>query len=350
MSDIKPFIRYEIGIVLALLVASAAIIWQFFTPLLLALITAYILYPIVSRVQKWVYFYDAALAITIFVLLFPLIALLNFVAGDVTAIVNSFSDLSKQVSGFFVAINNYVTYYGLEEYTQNLPNLIDQISKAMQAKLINNLSNLPHILLSIVIYLTGTYFMLRDGYKAKDLLMRYSNSMHFRDMTAINNFFNGLKNSFDVLFFVHIGLSLLSAILAGVGFYLFGVPYPAIFTLLVAIFGFLPLLGAWLGYGGAALMHYLSFGNSTTALIVFFWGLTFSNILPDFVIKPWMGAKVGKVHPMTILMGFVGGPFVFGFLGFILGPIILVIAETVLKGFIELHTELNKAEKAKKQQ
>lgn len=342
MEQGKNFIRYELGIMVAVLIAAGIVVWQFFTPLLLATITAYILYPLVSKIHKKVYFYDAAILITLVLILAPLIALVNIIAGDVGTVVSSLVGMARQLSGFVGTLNTYAASYGLEAYFSNLPTVIDTISVAMQQKLLTALSNLPHILLSILVYAIATYFLLRDGYKIHDFIMEYSDSLNFRDRRAIDTFFVGVKNSFDVLFFAHIGMAVASAVMTGIGFYIFGVPYPAVFGFLVGLFSFLPLLGAWLAYGGAALLQYVTTGSTLSALLVLSWGFIFGNLLPDFIVKPWLGAKIGKVHPLTIIIGFIGGPFVFGFLGFIMGPIILVLAETVIKGFLQLQIDLNK--------
>ena len=89
-------------------------------------------------------------------------------------------------------------------------------------------------------------------------------------------------------------------------------------------------------------------GNELLAIYVLIFSIVGLNIVPDMIIRPIIGAKIGKVHPLTILLGFFGGPALFGMMGFIIGPIILVIAETVIRGYMDLKIETLKNTKMKK--
>ena len=41
------------------------------------------------------------------------------------------------------------------------------------------------------------------------------------------------------------------------------------------------------------------------------------------------------IHPLLILLGFFGGPFVMGFKGIIIGPLVLGLAQAIVMLYIE---------------
>ena len=59
-----------------------------------------------------------------------------------------------------------------------------------------------------------------------------------------------------------------------------------------------------------------------------FW--IFLQITELYLAPRISGAKI-KVHPAIMLLGFIGGPLVFGIEGLVLGPLILGVFSTIMK-------------------
>ncbi len=63
---------------------------------------------------------------------------------------------------------------------------------------------------------------------------------------------------------------------------------------------------------------------------MFLYGLIIIST-SDNILKPIVVAGRARVHPMLILIGILGGLFVFGLIGLIIGPLILALLQTVLQ-------------------
>lgn len=329
----EKFFSFETVIVLAAAAVGLWLVLPFSTALVLAGISAYILHPMVSKLRRTLGWYDLALILSLLIIIAPAVLFLNYAAGDITPLINDISGITGSLKSVFDTLTVYAANYGLDHYLDNIPELIGKLQVVASAQLEQLLKNIPHIALSIVVYLFATYYLLKDGDKIGDLFTSYAKSLPRRDTEALMNLFRGIKNGFDVLFFSYVTLSLIITVLAWIGYFMLKVPYPGIFAVLTGIFAFLPLVGTWVGYGFASIYMYSHTGSIIHALAVIIYGALVLSVIPEIILKPALGSKVGEVHPLTIFLGFFGGPILFGVKGFLLGPIILVIAETVIKGY-----------------
>lgn len=114
--------------------------------------------------------------------------------------------------------------------------------------------------------------------------------------------------------------------LAGLAYWLLGVPGALLWTLLTALCCLVPAFGAFLAWIPIAL--YLGLADSwTKALIMAAWGgIVVSNI--DNVLYPVLVGRRTSLHTAVIFVAIFGGVAVFGISGFVLGPV--VVAATML--------------------
>jgi predicted PurR-regulated permease PerM len=61
-----------------------------------------------------------------------------------------------------------------------------------------------------------------------------------------------------------------------------------------------------------------------------------SSIIDNFV-RPFLVSQRTRMHPAVVLVGMIGGFLMFGFLGFILGPLILAYLLIILEIYRNKH-------------
>jgi len=71
-------------------------------------------------------------------------------------------------------------------------------------------------------------------------------------------------------------------------------------------------------------------GEYAYAAGLFIWGYA-GIVVIDHIIGPTLVNKGVRVHPFIVLLSILGGLLAFGLIGFILGPIILVVLFTLLE-------------------
>ncbi len=140
------------------------------------------------------------------------------------------------------------------------------------------------------------------------------------------------------LFYGEIAISVIEGIVASIGFYLLGVPAPFIWGIVVGLVALLPGIGPTFIWGPMAVIYFL-IGETTTAIYLGLFGFIILSILLDTVARAKILGMKGHIHPLIILVGVLGGLSVFGLIGLILGPLILVILELTVEIYLEMKHE-----------
>jgi len=177
--------------------------------------------------------------------------------------------------------------------------------------------NLPLNLLKLFLILFVFFFTLRDGEKA----IQYLKSLSPFKKETESKFFKHFK---DVTFSVLIGqiiVGVAQGIIAGIGYFIFGVPNALFLTLLTMIAGVIPLIGPWLVWVPVDVYLFAS-GNSGAGLGLLIYGLLIINWL-DTIIRPLIVSRRTKMNSAIVIIGMIGGLIAFGILGLIIGPLIL---------------------------
>ena len=121
---------------------------------------------------------------------------------------------------------------------------------------------------------------------------------------------------------------MIQGIIAGLGFFIFGVPNALLLTILAAIAGIFPIIGTTIVWAPVAIYLFVA-GDMFSAVGVVVFGLIASVI--DNVLKPMFVSQRTSMPTSMILIGMIGGFFLFGILGFILGPLILAYLIIILE-------------------
>jgi len=119
-----------------------------------------------------------------------------------------------------------------------------------------------------------------------------------------------------------IGVSMLQALLAGVGFIVAGIAAAGLFSLLIFILGIVQI-GAAIVIIPIVIWSWMTM--DTTAALLFTAYMIPVSIL-DNVIRPFVMAHGLKTPIFVIFIGLIGGVLVHGLIGLFLGPIVLAIA------------------------
>ncbi len=118
-----------------------------------------------------------------------------------------------------------------------------------------------------------------------------------------------------------VGVALLQALLAGIGFLTAGIPYAGILTFLVLVLAIVQV-GPTVVFVGCVVYAWWAF-EPLTALLFTAWMVPVS--LFDNVLRPIMMARGLKVPMLVILIGVIGGLVTHGLIGLFIGPVVLAV-------------------------
>ena len=140
-----------------------------------------------------------------------------------------------------------------------------------------------------------------------------------------------------------VGGSLLTAVLQGaVGslvFVLFGLPSPLLWGAVMALLSLVPVVGTALVWG-PVVVYFLLTGSLAKGLgLLIVCGSVVGSI--DNLVKPLLIRRGTEINTLWLFFGVMGGIGVFGFLGMILGPLLITVLFTLIEIYkVEFRDEL----------
>jgi predicted PurR-regulated permease PerM len=122
---------------------------------------------------------------------------------------------------------------------------------------------------------------------------------------------------------------LVQGVIAGVGYYVAGVPAPILCAALTALVALVPVVGTAIVWVPLAALVAIN-GAYLKAILLAVWCIIFVG-LADNAIRPLAIGATGKIPVTAVVLGATCGVMTLGILGLILGPVIFAILITVWK-------------------
>jgi len=178
------------------------------------------------------------------------------------------------------------------------------------------------------------YYLLKDGEKFVKWL---------RDTTPLpsdiqNQLYARVNKTTWAVIKGHVLVAVVQGLIAGLGLAITGVPNYAFWTFIMVILGFIPIIGTVVVWLPAA-AYLFAIDRSAAAIFLFLYGMVIVG-LTDNILRPIAVDRGSNLHPAVIIIGVIGGVYIFGAAGLFIGPIILGIFKAVLLVFKNNYEDL----------
>lgn len=205
---------------------------------------------------------------------------------------------------------------------------LQKILEPLTAWILHAAVNVSNGLFQLCLVTFIVFFFYRDGPwfadRCRDLMQRVSGDLS-HELTNI------LVNTTRSVVFGLLGTALGQAIVASIGFWIADVPGILMLSFLVFVLSVVPI-GPPMIWGPAAIWLY-STGEIGMAVFLVFWGIFAVSSVDNF-LKPLLISRGASLPLALVFLGVFGGVIAFGFLGLILGPILLAIGLAMLKAWL----------------
>jgi len=180
---------------------------------------------------------------------------------------------------------------------------------------------------SLFVMLFALFFMLRDGEQlGKQLRELLPLPERERERLIVET---------RDLVIASVGAGLLVAAtqgaIGGLAFWALGISAPVVWGVVMAMCALIPLVGAALVWVPTVLWLLLS-GDIVRGIILAIVGTLFIS-MADNVLRPLLLAGRTSASGLVVFLGLLGGASAFGFIGLVIGPIILVTAGNLIRVF-----------------
>ncbi|MBS3158108.1 AI-2E family transporter [Candidatus Woesearchaeota archaeon] len=334
MFDPKTYSKYVMMIFFfVVLITSYLIVKPVLTAALTAVVLAYLFYPLFKFINKYLK-KNWISAVIVFCIIFLVITLsffwiLNTLLKEVFVIytIGEQRLVSGNILGIDCTINptlcNKVNFlkdnlrlqYYIKEYLvkfrELLTNSIDHF-----------VFSIPKRLVEFVVALFIAFFLIRDGEHIFNRSRAIFTLKEHHEKSLVKQF----NDTIFAVVYGHLIISLSAGFFGALGFWIFDIPSPIFWGIIIALLALLPLIGGSVIWIVACITLFLN-GHVTSGILLFIYSLIFISGL-EFFMKPKIIGEKANIHPIFIIVGVIGGLAIFGFIGFIVGPVILALLVT----------------------
>lgn len=322
--DLLPLLLMA-GIVIATLVAF----WKLLDVVVISASIAVVLYPVHVSCSRHLNRYLSAALVTVLVFIIIIaagsatVSIVSPNRGLLEENVNTIENWVEESSGSPV--------YGLPVDREQVAGWFETAERLV-IDYWNALVSDPVLIgFKVLIFFLSLYLVLLHGAAMYDRFMAQVPTPlkgHVSTMTAVT------ADTLYAIYIVHAGISVLTFFIAIPVFFLLGYGNVLFYSFLCAFCEVIPVLGSsavfvFLG------VYALAIGDLDGILIIFFLGYVGVSALPEIYIRPVFMARRIKIHPLTMLVGFLGGIITMGMAGFVLGPVFIVLLFTGYKILLE---------------
>ncbi|EPF70242.1 AI-2E family transporter [Acinetobacter rudis] len=367
MTQIKETRVYEIptlkrilffGLCFTLLYLGFDVVKYFIVPVLWASIIAYMTWPIYKYIQKRCGEHRVNLSATL------MISLVILVIGiPLTFAVfilqlegrNLYLDLHNQLSSGNFQLPSFVAQLpiigpiineSIHEINANPAALTQTINTWIQGHLSYGkivIGEISKNLIKLGFVIFTLFFFYRDG---RTILQQVSAALENIIGPRIHHYLDTISETTRAVVY-GIGLTAVAqAILAGLSYFVAGVPNPMLLTIVTFFFALIPF-GTPVAYGAVSLWL-VSQGQMIEAAGVLVWGVCIVST-SDNVIRPLVISGATQIPFLLIMFGVLGGISSFGLVGLFIGPVILAILLAIWREWLHESEELQVEEVSSQQ-
>ena len=321
------------GLIFILFYLSFQVLKYFIVPVLWAAIIAYITWPLYHSVQKLcgprpTLSATVMISMVVLVVGIPLTFAIFMLQHEGR---NLFYELQKQVFSGHLNVPQFIRDLPIigKEVTRTLkeintdPNsIVQNVSGWFQSHLNYGrlvLSEISKNIFKLCFAVMSLFFFYRDG---QTILNQVSKALEMVIGPRIHHYLDTISETTRAVVY-GVGLTAIAqALLAGLSYFVAGVPNPMVLTIVTFIFALIPF-GPPVAYSAVSLWLF-SQGQTIEAIGVMVWGVCVVSTA-DNVIRPLVISGATQIPFLLIMFGVLGGLASFGMVGLFVGPVILAV-------------------------
>lgn len=336
-------------IFLTLIAISFLIIKPFLTALLTGIVFSYVFYPFYKKILKKISNKNAsafiASILVVIIITMPLFFILNTISKEAytTYILSRQKSsnvqlLSSECQTADKSACKLLNYFAEKANNPQIKYYLDTTIKGATTRITGKISDIlisiPVFMLHMFITLFVMFFLFKDG---PLLINKVERLLPLKEKHR-NRVIKKLNDMTFAVIYGSIVIAIIQGTLGGIGFFMLGLPTPLLWGLVMIFASFIPYVGSsiiW--FPASLLLIFNGYADPTSVVkgvILIIYGVFVVGTI-DNILKPKIIGEKGGLHPVLVLLGVVGGLQFFGFIGVMIGPILLAL----LVAFVNIYEE-----------
>jgi predicted PurR-regulated permease PerM len=332
-------------VILSVLVAllaylSYAVIRPFIIPILWAVVLSIAFHPMHRALSRRIRSKGFASLVTLIIilliilgpvayLLYRFVAEMIYLAGQMKSQIGNQGGIHDYASRYVDEILAKMGIPHTEFYTQAQA-FLTNLGKQLALDLKEKLSQTFIIAFDFLVMAFALFFMLRGGESAVRNAVSYvplSKERKDRMQALVTDIVSSTFYGTGVSMGIHGLLGLLL-------FMLLGVPAPVLLAAGTALFSVVPIVGSLPVWAGA-IIYLIAKGKITHAIVMTAIAGVGTQVT-DHWLRPLLVGAHGNLPFIVVFIGVLGGLEVFGLIGLVLGPLVLILFESAITLSLEV--------------
>lgn len=325
MADYRDIKRGLVGvIIIGIFILAFLVLKPIIIPIIFGLLFAYIFSPLYKGINKKIKNKNAAALLLIFAII-TLIAVPMYML--IPIMIRQTSEAYILIRGINIGeiLNNLLSGGSASTIPINFDSIIYGISSTFSNQLSNFLKNFPSFLLQFAVFLFTFYFTIRDAEEIKSYISTLSPFSESTEKKFLKEF-RGITNA---IVFGQVLIGIVQGLAVGVGLFFLGVPNALILTFIASIVSMIPVLGSWIVWLPVSLFLIFT-GQTFNGVFLLLYGALFVSTI-DNLIRPYILSKQSNLPVALSVIGTIGGLYLFGIAGLVLGPLILAYVLIIIE-------------------
>lgn len=322
------------GLIIVLAVALLYVIRPFLYPVFWAAVIAILFHPMYNWLERYFKLPTLSalttLVLVVIIIFLPLTLLSTLLINESVNLYKTVShwDVSAQLQDAADKLNSTPLSPIVNNVQSEWGAYATDAAKTISIFLFNNIKNITsnslRFIFMLFIMFYSLFYFLKDGTKLLKQIMHLSPLGDEHEIMLYDKFHSTARATLKGTFIV----GGIQGILGGILFWVTGIEGALIWGVIMVAFATIPAIGPsiiWLPAG----VIMLALGNIWQGLIIILVGVLIISTIDNF-IRPKLVGKDIQMHPLLVLFSTLGGIFLFGISGFVIGPVIASLFVAVM--------------------
>ena len=326
-----PFTRERLRVIVLMVLTGVAIaltIWvvtPFIPALAWALAFAVVGWPVHQWINARVKWPSVAAFLSVTFVTIVLVVPLAFVTHQaLSQLKDAFPNIKNEgdPKGIIKKLEDVPKIGGIARWAQRNFNIREQgekLAESVARRMPNLIGGSFYAFLQMAVALFTLFFFFRDRQQFLSKATRMS-PLAPREM---NRLISSIRDTVRASILGNVVVSLIQAALNTLMFWWLGFEAPVLWGVAVFFLSLIPTLGAPVIWAPAAL-YLASSGEMGKAALLTAWGVGVVGTI-DNILYPILTGKKMRMHTLPIFFAVIGGIFVFGASGLVLGPVVFAV-------------------------
>lgn len=261
----------------------------------------------------------------IFIIILPGAVIGSLLFAESVQIYNSLgmadsADIEKKIAGIAGVIKNNPHLAKLHINQNMLTEKFAEIARSISNYIFVSLKDLTQntilFVVQFAVMLYTLFFFIRDGDKFLEMAMKSFSFGQNRERILYERFVTTARSTLKVTLII----GGLQGFLGGLLFWFTGIEGALVWGVVMVLMAIVPVVGCSIIWAPAGILMLLT-GHIREGIVIFAVGVLVISMVDNF-LRPLLLGRDVQMHPLLIFLSTLGGISLFGFSGFVIGPII----------------------------